>query len=79
MSLPNEVPLLFIARLAAGSNTCLCAKQGHAANFKGAGKLPGHPPLSQSHNLSGFLSLSLFVCINQSLTTMKSNNNNNNK
>lgn len=78
----KKVPLSLLARLSAKSNTRPRTKKKKcAANFEDDGKPPGHPPLSQSHNLSGFFffSLSLFVCSNQSLTTMKSNNNNNNK
>lgn len=46
-------------------------KRECAANFEDDGKPPGHPPLLQSHNLSGFfffsLALSLSLCVQQSI------------
>lgn len=83
----KKVPLSLLAKLSAKSNTRprTRKKENVRPTSKMTENLPGILLLLQSHNLSGFfffslaLSLSLFVCSNQSLTTMKSNNNNNNK
>lgn len=82
----KKVPLSLLAKLSAKSNTRprTRKKENVRPTSKMTENLPG---ILLCYSLTTYLafsfflslSLSLFVCSNQSLTTMKSNNNNNNK